>query len=302
VVAPARAQRPGAPRPHEERERNDAAGCPFCEGREAATPPETFALGRPGRAADTPGWWVRVVPNKFPAFGPWSRGGDRAEGLFARRAAVGRQEVVVHSPRHVRSLTDLTGRELEHVARAWQARAAEARSEGFPYVQAIVNEGRAAGASLAHSHSQLVWLEEEPPLVAQERRAQERADGCLLCQLLAEELAQRIRVVGERDGLVLLCPFAGRQPYEMMVAPVECDSAPWEGETLAGALTLLAEGIRRLRAAEPDAPVNVWLHAGGHWHVEVVPRFTVLAGLELGSGYYVNTLAPESAAGVLREA
>jgi UDPglucose--hexose-1-phosphate uridylyltransferase len=245
---------------------------------------------------------VRVVPNKFPAFGPWSRESDRADGLFARRAAVGRQEVVVHSPRHVRSLADLSGRELQHVAEAWRARAAAAREEGFAHVQALVNEGRGAGASLAHSHSQLVWLEEEPPLVAQERRVQEDAGGCLLCRLLAEELEQRIRVVDERDGLVLLCPFAGRQPYEMMVAPSACDSDPWTSGALAEALALAADGIRRLRAAEPEPPVNVWLHAGGHWHLEILPRFTVLAGLELGSGYYVNTLAPESAAGVLREA
>jgi UDPglucose--hexose-1-phosphate uridylyltransferase len=303
VVAPARARRPGAPRPPAEKDAaDDPARCPFCEGREAATPPETYALGRAGRAADTPGWWVRVVPNKFPAFGPWTRDGDRAEGLFARRAAVGRQEVVVHSPRHVRSLAELSGRELENVAHAWQARAEAARDEGFAYVQAIVNEGRGAGASLPHSHSQLVWLEEEPPLVAQERRAQGDAEGCLLCRVLAEELAQRIRVIDERDGLVLLCPFAGRQPYEMLVAPARCESQPWEGDGLAGALALVADGIRRLHAAEPEAPVNAWLHAAGHWHVEVVPRFSVLAGLELGSGYYVNTLAPESAAGVLREA
>jgi UDPglucose--hexose-1-phosphate uridylyltransferase len=169
-------------------------------------------------------------------------------------------------------------------------------------MQAIVNEGRDAGASLSHSHSQLVWLEQEPPLVAQEREVQDAASGCLLCRLLGEELQQRIRVVAERGGLVLLCPFAGRQPYEMMVAPIECDSDPWRSERLAGALLLAGDGIRRLRAAEPRAPVNVWLHAGAHWHLEIVPRFTILAGLELGSGYYVNTLAPESAAGMLREA
>jgi UDPglucose--hexose-1-phosphate uridylyltransferase len=280
----------------------EVAGCPFCEGREAATPPETYALGRPGRAPDTPGWWVRVVPNKFPAFGPWSRDGDRPEGLFARRAAIGRQEVVVHSPRHVRSLAELGSRELEHVAEAWQSRAATAREEGFAHVQAILNEGPAAGASLAHSHSQLIWLEDEPPLVAQERRAQESAPGCLLCRVLSEEVEQRMRVVDQRDGLLLLCPFAGRQPYEMMVAPLECDRNPFESEALVAALGLVAEGIRRLRAAEGETPVNAWLHAGGHWHFEVVPRFSVLAGLELGSGYYVNMLAPESAAGVLREA
>ena len=300
-MAPARATRPGAQRGLSADEEDDPSGCPFCEGREAATPPETFALGPPGRAPDTPGWRVRVVPNKFPAFGPWRRDGDREEGLFARRAAVGRQEVVVHSPRHVRTLADLGSRELELVAEAWQARAAAAREDGFAYVHALVNEGAAAGASLAHSHSQLVWLEEEPPFVAQEREAQGTAGDCLLCRVLAEEREQRIRVVEERDGLVLLCPFAGRQPYELLTAPVRCESDPFTSTRLADALALTAEGIRRLRVAEGSVALNLWLHGGGHWHIEVLPRFGVLAGIELGSGYFVNTLAPESAAGVLRE-
>jgi UDPglucose--hexose-1-phosphate uridylyltransferase len=299
VIAPARARRPGADQPAAD-ERDDVAGCPFCEGREAATPPETFALGPPGRAADAPGWRVRVVPNKFPAFGPWSGEGDKS-GLFARRAARGRQEVVVHSPRHARTLADLSLRELEHVAEAWQARAAAAREEGFAYVHALVNEGRAAGASLQHSHSQLIWLEEEPPLVDQERRSQEAEGGCVLCRVLTDELQHRIRVVAERDGLVLLCPFAGRQPYELLVAPRECESDPFTSRDLGAALGLVAEGVRRLRIAEGPTPVNIWLHAAGHWHVEVLPRVSILAGIELGAGYFVNTLAPESAAGVLRE-
>jgi UDPglucose--hexose-1-phosphate uridylyltransferase len=242
------------------------------------------------------------VPNKFPAFGPWSHDADRSDGLFVRKAAVGRQEVVVHSPRHVRSLADLSHRALGYVAEAWQLRAQAAREEGFAYVHALVNEGREGGASLPHSHSQLVWLEEEPPLVAQERAARESAGGCLLCRVLAEEREQRMRVIDERDGLVLLCPFAGRQPYEMLTAPLECESDPFTSPRLAAALALVAEGLRRLRVAEGTVPLNIWLHAAGHWHLEVLPRFTVLAGIELGSGYYVNTLAPESAAGVLREA
>jgi len=301
VVAPARARRPGAQRGLGGEEQDDPAGCPFCEGRESSTPPETFALGPPGRPPDTPGWRIRVVPNKFPAFGPWSRDGDRAKGLFARRAAVGRQEVVIHSPRHVRTIADLGSRQVELVAEAWQARAAAAREAGFPYVHALVNEGAAAGASLAHSHSQLVWLEEDPPLVAQERDAQTAAGGCLVCRVLAEEREQRMRVVEERDGLILLCPFAGRQPYELLIAPVECETDPFASRRLADALILAAEGIRRIRIAEGAVPLNLWLHAGGHWHIEVMPRFGVLAGVELGSGYFVNTLAPESAAGILRE-
>jgi UDPglucose--hexose-1-phosphate uridylyltransferase len=282
------------PEPPDERAR-----CPFCEGREAATPPETYVLGPPGRPADSPGWWVRVVPNKFPAFGPWPDGGER-NGLFSRRTAIGRQEVVIHSPRHVRSVADLTVRELEHVAEAWRARAAAAHEEGSVYVHALINEGREAGASLPHSHSQLVWLPEEPPVVAQER---EVAQGsCVLCELLAEESRQRIRIVAERDGIVLLCPFAGRQPYEMLVAPRECESDAFTSEALGAALGLLGDGIRRLRNAEGPVPLNAWLHAGGHWHIEALPRLSVFAGIELGAGYFVNTLAPESAAGMLREA
>ena len=276
-------------------------GCPFDEGRESATPPETYAIGPPGRPPDTPGWRVRVVPNKFPAFGPWPSDGDRPEGLFARRAAVGRQEVVVHSPRHVRSLADLTGRELELVAEAWGARAEAAREAGFPYVHALVNEGPGAGASLAHSHSQLVWLAQEPPLVAQEREIREAAGTCLLCRVLAGEREQRIRVVEERDGLLLLCPFAGRQPYELLAAPLECEADAFRSPLLGAALALAAEGVRRLRITEGAVPFNLWLHARDHWHLELVPRFGVLAGIELGAGYFVNTMAPESAAGVLRE-
>ena len=301
MVAPSRARRPGAPRAESVDESDDPAGCPFDEGRESATPPETFAVGPPGRAADTPGWRVRVVPNKFPAFGPWPRTGDRGEGLFTRRAAIGRQEVVVHSPRHVRTISDLGSKELDLVAGAWQARAAAAREAGFGYVHALVNEGAGAGASLAHSHSQLVWFEEEPPLVAQEREAREADGGCLLCRVLAGEREQRIRVVEERNGLILLCPFAGRQPYELLAAPLDCEADPFTSALLAEALVLAAEGIRRIRVAEGAVALNLWLHAGGHWHIEVLPRLGVLAGIELGAGYFVNTMAPESAAGVLRE-
>jgi len=302
VIAPARARRPGAGRPREVERLDDAEGCPFCEGHEAATPPETFALGPAGRPADAPGWWVRVVPNKFPAFGPWTEPPGWPDGPFVRRAAVGRQEVVVHSPRHVRSLADLTGRELVHVAQAWRNRAEAAREQSFHYLHASINEGAAAGATLPHSHSQLVWLPDEPPLVVQERAASAEAGPCALCTLIATETEQRIRVVVQRDELVLVCPFASRQPYEMLVAPLRCEDDPFAAGRLEAALTLASDGVRRLRAAEGTVAFNLWLHGAGHWHLELVPRLSILAGLELGAGYFVNTLAPESAAGVLREA
>ena len=127
---------------------DEIESCPFCEGREDRTPPETYAAGPPDRLADTPRWTARVVPNLYPA--------------------LERQEVVIHSPRHVRSFAELHDDEVAAVAQAWHLRRVAAREEGFAYLHLVLNEGKAAGASLAHSHSQLVWFREQPPAVVEE--------------------------------------------------------------------------------------------------------------------------------------
>jgi UDPglucose--hexose-1-phosphate uridylyltransferase len=210
---------------------------------------------------------VRVVPNLYPAFE--------------------RQEVVVHSPHHVRSLADLDDAQLELVAAAWRERADANREIG--YLHALVNEGRAAGASLPHSHSQLVWLREAPPALTAERP-----------DAVAELLARDDLRVAERGGVVAAAHPAGRGQYELLIAPAERDRDPFAGSGLTAALQVLAEAIRRLRAIEGPVPWNAWLHAGDWWHVEVLPRLSVMAGIELGAGVYVNTLAPEQAAAALR--
>jgi UDPglucose--hexose-1-phosphate uridylyltransferase len=297
VIAPARRRRPGA-RPTAEVEPDDPARCPFCEGHEGETPPETFAIAPLNREPDTPGWQIRVVPNKFPAFGAWPDEKQGDGGLLVYRAPRGRQEVVVNTPRHVRSLAELDRDELARVARAWQERAHAAHAEGFPYVHALVNEGRNAGASLPHSHSQLLWLPELPPLVL----AELKSDPCVLCRLLEEELATDLRVVARANGLALLCAYAARSPYELLVAPLECERDPWEGPLLGDALALVAEGLGRIHALEGEIALNLWLHAAGHWHIEVLPRLSVFAGVELGAGYFVCSLAPERAAVELRAA
>jgi UDPglucose--hexose-1-phosphate uridylyltransferase len=200
--------------------------------------------------------------------------------------AVERQEVVVHSPEHLRSLADLSDDQLGFVAEAWQLRARAAREEGFGYVHALVNEGRTAGSSLPHTHSQLVWLRELPPMPASEQHLEAVLDGT---------------VVAERGGVVLVCPRAARTPYEMVVAPTEPSAGGFESPRLPAALQLAAEGVRRLHTLEQDAPFNLWLHDNDWWHLELVPRLTVLAGLELGAGIYVNTVPPETAAERLRD-
>jgi UDPglucose--hexose-1-phosphate uridylyltransferase len=252
--------------------------CPFCEGREDRTPPETFAIGPPGRKPDTPGWSVRVVPNKYPAFE--------------------HHEVVIHTPRHVRSFGELTAGEVAAVAEAWKSRATSAREAGFRHVQALLNEGRAAGASLPHTHSQLAWLEEAPPLVAAEVTGRGQ---CMVCALL-ERARTEGRVAIDGSGVLAVAPEAARSAYELLIAGPHPAGSAFEDRALGGALELLRQAIHRIDQLEGPVPVNAWLHDGGHWHLELVPRLNTPASLELGAGIYINSLAPEEAAERLRNA
>jgi UDPglucose--hexose-1-phosphate uridylyltransferase len=206
-------------------------------------------------------WRVRVVPNLYPA--------------------LERQEVVVHTPEHRRSVAELEPEQLELVAEAWQRRAADVPG----YVHALVNEGREAGSSLPHTHSQLAWFSEQPPVPASERGLS--LDG---------------EPVLERDGLVVLCPWASRVPYELVIAPSEPERDAFRSDRLGTALALLGESVRRIHAVAGVVPLNAWLHDTEHWHLEVLPRTTALAGIELGAGVYLNALPPEEAARALREA
>jgi len=199
------------------------------------------------------------VPNLYPAFE--------------------RQEVVVHSPRHVRTFAELSDPEIDAIATAWHARREAARAEGFPYVLALINEGRAAGSSLPHSHSQLVWLREPPPEVARE-----------VTTGLAELNAREDLALGEGPVRAVV-HAAGRAPYETVILGEPFD--------LRRALVVLRDVVRRLRAVEGPVPWNAWLHEN---HLELVPRLSVFAGIELGAGIYINTVAPEDAAAALRAA
>jgi UDPglucose--hexose-1-phosphate uridylyltransferase len=269
-VAPGRALRPGAatariPEPADD----EHEGCPFCEGHENRTPPETLALP-PREPRDGPGWRVRVVPNLYPAFD--------------------RQEVVVHSPRHVRTFAELDDTQVDLVAEAWRLRA----ESGEGYLHALINEGKLGGASIAHSHSQLVWLPFDPPALADERGG--------LRALLADERAEGTRVVEEAGGVIAVCPSAGRVPFELLIAPLEREPDAFASPRLATALRLVRDAIRRLRALEGAVAWNAWVHTGNHWHVEVLPRLTIPAGVELGAGIAINPLPPEDAAAALRNA
>jgi UDPglucose--hexose-1-phosphate uridylyltransferase len=194
----------------------------------------------------------------------------------------------------VRSIAELADDELAPIATVWHGRRVAARDAGFAHPYLLVNEGREAGASLPHSHSQLVWLREAPPEVAGELHRLQR-DDCALCELLRDE---RLEIALGGD-LSLRAASAGRVPYELLIAPRAHEAEPGEGD-FASALALLRRAILALREHEGPVPLNAWLHTGAHWHFEIVPRLTVFAGLELGAGLYVNWLPPEEAAARLR--
>ena len=208
------------------------------------------------RLGDGPtGWAVRVVPNLYPA--------------------LERHEVVVHGPAHVHSIGELPDTTLDLVAEAWQRRARDAGG----VCMALLNEGHDAGASLPHSHSQLAWLPAAAPAEAAERGLPE------VLPLL------------ERDGLTAGCPRASRVPYEVLIAPDRSEHDGLQSDLLAPALRLLAELVRRVQRVrgETFVPLNAWLHRGEPWHLELFPRTTRLAGLELGAGVWVDPVSPERA-------
>jgi UDPglucose--hexose-1-phosphate uridylyltransferase len=195
--------------------------------------------------------------------------------------ALERQEVVIHGHEHRRSFAELPPGTIDLVAEAWQRRAKDVGGTLF----ALINEGFEAGASLPHSHSQLAWLPGPPPAVTAERG-----------------LPEAIPIL-QRDGLTAGCPRASRGPYELVIAPVLAEAEGLRSELLAPALRILAELVGRIqRARGGPVPFNAWLHEGHHWHLEVLPRLTRLAGLELGAGVFINPVAPETAAEELREA
>jgi UDPglucose--hexose-1-phosphate uridylyltransferase len=311
VLAPARADRPFS---FESSTVHDSAkeDCPLCEGHESWTPPETYAVRPQGAPADSPGWRVRVVPNKYPLLTP---DGDSAPQdalaagrgdpeLFVSGSATGEHEVIVHTPEHVVSITALDARQFELAVEGWQLRS-KAHADAA-YVHVMVNEGHAAGASLEHTHAQLYAMDWVPTLVARERERftahnTRTQGGCLLCDLLQEEVRRRERVIAVDDHAVLLAPFASRGPYELQLVPRRHD--PDFAASDPAALALLREGLERLsgKLGGPP-PLNLWVRTAPrgaehfHWHVDVLPRLTRLAGFELGTGLSVNIVPPERAA------
>jgi UDPglucose--hexose-1-phosphate uridylyltransferase len=316
IIAADRAGRPGGGLSCEPPEPIDAERDPFAEGHEDRTPPEVFAVRDADGAGgpDSPGWAVRVVPNLYPALTPDSPDPERdaSPDLFTAAPARGEHEVVINAPQPVVSLSQLEPAQVAVALDVWRERIRHHVAGGAAYVHVIVNERREAGASLAHTHAQVYALPFVPAQVARERErfgayATRTMGGNLLGDLVQEEVRRRERIVAIDDEAVLMAPYASRLPFQLLLAPRR-PAARFEDEGPTGA-ALLHDALNRLaRRFGSPPPLNLWVrsappdaeHFG--WRIDIQPRLTHLAGLEMGAGVHLNIVAPELAAAELREA
>jgi UDPglucose--hexose-1-phosphate uridylyltransferase len=333
IMARGRQERPNEFRLMQ-RDPEPGAHCPFCPGQESHTTPEILALGRePGAAANGPGWNLRVFPNKYPAFDPARQSpAEPVDGLLAARPGIGSHEVIVYSPRHADSLATVSVGRLLDLLKVLRGRVKEiSRRPGHRYVSPFCNHGPEAGATLAHPHLQIIGTPELPPLVVDKalRFAEYRREegGCLLCDLLERERAAEERLIRHQGQWTALAPWASRFPWEVLLVPKSHQTGLGSADdsSLEDLAEVLAFSMRALAEVHGDPSLNLVIHnaplpavgAAGfgekrldeqgydpgldfHWHLEILPRLSRPAGFEVGTGFTINSVIPESAARRLR--
>ncbi|OGD30346.1 MAG: galactose-1-phosphate uridylyltransferase [Candidatus Aminicenantes bacterium RBG_13_63_10] len=325
IIAGERSKRPDDFRkPNAARPDEPAGFCPFCEGNESKTPPEIYALRPDSAPADSPGWRVRIVPNKFPALSRGAQAPREGEGLFVWMDGIGVHEVVIETPVHGREMADLELEHIQDVLRIYRERILSiGREKQYRYIQVFKNKGPEAGASLSHPHTQIVATPIVPKRVKEETYGGERFflkyGECVFCRIIREELERGERVIYRNEHFCVLAPYASRFPFEMRLNPLRhsphfIDLTESELSALACALKT---ALSRLKSALSDPPYNFLIHQapnprlnanGGrvvsasqsfHWHLEIIPVLTRVAGFEWGTGFYINPVSPEVAAETL---
>lgn len=291
--------------------------CPLCPGNEKTTPPEVLSYSDEAHPSNSPGWTLRVVPNKFPALVIEGNLDKVGEGLYDKMNGIGAHEVIIETPNHEEFFADLSLERITQVLFAYRDRLIDlAHDARFRYVMVFKNHGKAAGASLEHSHSQLVALPILPRMIVSELEGSlayyRYKERCVFCDIIHQEIRETSRIVCENEQFLVITPFAPRSPFEMWILPKYHSSSyismdDHSHRLLAG---VFSESLKRLNACIPNAPYNFVLHTAPlrsqplehfHWHFEIVPKLTQIAGFEWGSGFYINPTPPEDAAKYLRE-
>jgi UDPglucose--hexose-1-phosphate uridylyltransferase len=282
------------------------------------TPPEVLAYRDTGGPPNSPGWNLRVVPNKYPALQVEGNLDRQGEGLFDRMNGIGAHEVFIETPDHAKTMSTLSEAEIERVLWAYRERMLDLkRDQRFRFILVFKNHGGAAGATLEHSHSQLIALPIVPDFVRQEiegaKRHYEAKERCVFCDIIRQEASAGRRIIHENREMLALAPYAARFPFETWLIPrshgARFEEAPRpQYEGLAQMLKWL---LLRMDRALETPPYNLILHSAPlsdgvtdfyHWHVELIPKLTRTAGFEWGSGFHINPTSPEEATEVLRSA
>lgn len=316
IIAHERAKRPHDFKGEAQAQRPEN-GCPFCEGHEDETPSEVLAYRDPGSQPNGPGWRVRVIPNRFPALKIEGSLNKRGVGIYDTMAGVGAHEVIVESPRHHISMTELDDETIRDVLWSYRDRLVDLKKDPrFVHGILFKNVGAAAGASLEHTHSQLIVTPIVPVSVWEEMTGalefHNYRGRCIYCDMIEQEKDTRTRIVAQTDFFTVFCPYASRFPYEMWILP-NSHSSHFENIPKPAVDDLgpaLGQTLRRLEKVLDRPAYNYIVHTAPfdhqeqphyHWHIEIIPRLTRIAGFEWGSGFYINPVPPEDAAALLRD-
>ncbi|MBN1353048.1 MAG: galactose-1-phosphate uridylyltransferase [Candidatus Omnitrophica bacterium] len=326
IIATERAKRPSAflsfPKDEARRSGGKEYGesverCPFCEGNESLTPPEITADRTEGQP-NSPGWTVRVVPNKYPALEREGNLEKKGVGIFDTMNGVGAHEVIIDIPEHSLDIADISDGQSEKIIKAYLGRSVELKADQrYKYILIFRNYGRSAGASLEHPHSQLIALPIVPKRVNEELHSSLEyfncKDRCVFCDILAQEAKDKERIVEENKFFISFCPFVSRFPYEIWIMPKEhrFHFSGLKREEIKPLGVILRDSMKKLKKLLDNPPYNYIIHTAPingqerdyyHWHIEIMPKLVNVAGFEWGSGFYVNPVPPEEAANKLTKA
>ncbi len=298
--------------------RRGPVGCPFCEGSEASTPPEIAALREPGSAPNGPGWRARVIPNKFPSLMIEGELDKRGEGIYDRMNGIGAHEVIIETPQHDLGLADLPADRIREMLWLYRERLLDLRKDHrLIYGLLFKNAGVQAGASLEHSHSQLIMTPIVPFRVAQEIQGAklffDYRGRCIFCDIIQQEISSGDRLVVNEKNFIAFEPYASRFPFETWILPKRhLSHFEATDDALLGELAyVLKLTLKKIEVSVNNPPYNYLVHTSPlnvgpiehyHWHFEVIPRITRVAGFEWGTGFYINPVPPENAARYLRDA
>lgn len=316
IISTERAKRPQDFKFEPEAKRLSPADCPFCPGNESATPPEIMAV-RPDRSPPNgPGWTLRVIPNKFPALRIEGELDRRGEGIYDRVNGIGAHEVIIETPDHAQDLADLSPDAFYQVVLAYQRRILDLKKDNrFRYVMVFKNYGAVAGASLEHSHSQLIATPIVPKRVMEEmdgaKRYYEYRERCIFCDIVAQETKTGRRMIAENNEYIAFCPFAPRFPFEIWILPRSHASnfEDSDQDHVRQLAMILKDCLCRLKKALNTPPYNFVIHTSPitlkglefyHYHIEIIPVLTRIAGFEWGTGFYINPTPPEESAEYLK--